>query len=67
MRELTPGKEDFEQPRKGMSCSRSFGGAIITIENVGEAVLMPCARRRETAPAAAGDLSPDCVTTTSRF
>lgn len=44
MRELTPGKEVFEQLWKGMRCSRSSGGSIITIENLGEAVLMLYAR-----------------------
>jgi DNA polymerase V len=37
----------FEKPRKGLCCSRSFGRPITTIEDIGEAVAMHCARGGE--------------------
>jgi DNA polymerase V len=39
--------EAFEKPRKGLCCSRSFGRPVTTIEDLGEAVAMHCARGGE--------------------
>lgn len=39
--------EVFEKPRKGLCCSRSFGRPVTTIEEIGEAVAMHCARGGE--------------------
>lgn len=39
--------EVFEKPRKGLCCSRSFGRPVTTIEDLGEAVTMHCARGGE--------------------
>jgi DNA polymerase V len=39
--------EVFERPRKGLCCSRSFGRPVTTIEDLGEAVAMHCARGGE--------------------
>ena len=39
--------EVFEKPRKGLCCSRSFGRPVTTIEDLGEAVAMHCARGGE--------------------
>ena len=39
--------EAFERPRKGLCCSRSFGRPVTTIEDLGEAVAMRCARGGE--------------------
>jgi DNA polymerase V len=39
--------EAFERPRKGLCCSRSFGRPVTTIEGLGEALAMHCARGGE--------------------
>jgi DNA polymerase V len=39
--------EVFENPRKGLCCSRSFGRPVTNIEDLGEAVAMHCARGGE--------------------
>jgi DNA polymerase V len=39
--------EVFEKPRKGLCCSRSFGRPVTTVEDLGEAVAMHCARGGE--------------------
>jgi DNA polymerase V len=39
--------EVFEKPRKGLCCSRSFGRPVTTIEDLGEALVMHCARGGE--------------------
>lgn len=39
--------EVFEKPRKGLCCSRSFGRPVTTIEDLGEALAMHCARGGE--------------------
>ena len=39
--------EVFEQPRKGLCCSRSFGRPVTTLEDLSEAVAMHCARGGE--------------------
>lgn len=39
--------EVFEQPRKGLCCSRSFGRPVTTVEDLGEAVATHCARGGE--------------------
>jgi DNA polymerase V len=39
--------EVFEKPRKGLCCSRSFGRPVTTIEDLGEAMAMHCARGGE--------------------
>jgi len=39
--------EVFEKPRKGLCCSRSFGRPVTTIEDLGEALAMYCARGGE--------------------
>lgn len=39
--------EDFERPRKGLCCSRSFGRPVTTLEDLGQAVAMHCARGGE--------------------
>jgi DNA polymerase V len=39
--------EVFEKPRKGLCCSRSFGRPVVTIDDLGEAVAMHCARGGE--------------------
>lgn len=39
--------EVFEKPRKGLCCSRSFGKPVTTVEDLGEAVAMHCARGGE--------------------
>ena len=39
--------EVFEKPRKGLCCSRSFGRPVTTLEELGQAVAMHCARGGE--------------------
>ena len=39
--------EAFEKPRQGLCCSRSFGRHVTTIEDLGEALAMHCARGGE--------------------
>lgn len=39
--------EDFERPRKGLCCSRSFGRPVTAIEDLGEALTMHCVRGGE--------------------
>ncbi len=39
--------EVFEKPKKGLCCSRSFGRPVTTLEDLGEAVAMHCARGGE--------------------
>ena len=39
--------EAFEKPRKGLCCSRSFGKAVTTLEDLSEAVAMHATRGGE--------------------
>jgi DNA polymerase V len=39
--------KEFEKPRKGLCCSRSFGRPVTTVERLGESVAMHCARGGE--------------------
>jgi DNA polymerase V len=60
--------EVFEKPRKGLCCSRSFGRHVTTIEDLGEALAMHCARggeKRRRQGLAASHLT--VFVSTSRF
>lgn len=39
--------EAFERPRKGLCCSRSFGRSVTTLDDLGQAIAMHCARGGE--------------------